>query len=421
MKYYEFKTTNVTVGKKTPAVLYEPLTTTDLHHIGVSFHYAPAFVGEELAKRGVRALRINDLPRVGGPDPDDVFVILSEGVEYMKSLDGIEIVLSFNWSGGCTPMSAYQAIAENGCGIFQGDDRIVKLKDLRPLTPSDGIIALDSNYGNGMMTLMSLDPAVYDEHYGTLRDPELDLFNPKFGYVPGATRFDREFVARFHRGQAARMNKYIDYCIERIKLIDAGKGYYIDDEPLIIPGGAQMRANNMIFTQDVSLLGHTRREWDLVHADGSVTHEVVHTTRVPCNDATLTPSYARGARTTTVRNFLKGCAIRVDEDFGFDESSFHGVQWQSSYATTMGNVSHIHAPILSVGLTAGWEFITAEIIYDRVQSTDKTVMFIEGARHDGTPETGTEAFPGQYGDTMKNTFDQIVKWIGDGSRFKAAN
>jgi hypothetical protein len=68
--------------------------------------------------------------------------------------------------------------------------------------------------------------------------------------------------------------------------------------------------------------------------------------------------------------------------------------------------------MLIMGLTGGYEFLAAEVIYERATATtDKTIAFVEGATHNFEPETATEAYPGQYGDTVSTCFDYVTRWI----------
>ena len=81
-------------------------------------------------------------------------------------------------------MSAYQAVAENGPEIFRGPEIIYPYPDNEALPKADGIMLLDSNFGNAAMQLFSLDPAVEDENSGKMINESLDLFSPENGFDP---------------------------------------------------------------------------------------------------------------------------------------------------------------------------------------------------------------------------------------------
>jgi hypothetical protein len=61
--------------------------------------------------------------------------------------------------------------------------------------------------------------------------------------------------------------------------------------------------------------------------------------------------------------------------------------------------------------------LASETIYENAASTDKTIMFVEGASHLFTTASQFERFPGEFGDTQKTTFDYVDKWLSETSRF----
>ena len=68
--------------------------------------------------------------------------------------------------------------------------------------------------------------------------------------------------------------------------------------------------------------------------------------------------------------------------------------------------------MLLMGMTGSYEFITAEHIWrENTLCTDKTLAFVEGASHNFTANEKCEAYPGQYGDTVKSCFDYADHWI----------
>jgi len=108
-------------------------------------------------------------------------------------------------------------------------------------------------------------------------------------------------------------------------------------------------------------MAHTVKPWPLIHADGSVTTQVVYSVRVPSGRPS---SPQNGALDTTARRYLVDNAVRVTDGFGYDESSMYGVEWASSYASAPGNVEQIRIPSLFVGMTGGYEYLAAETIYE---------------------------------------------------------
>ena len=316
-------------------------------------------------------------------------------------------------------MSAYQNIAENGLKACQGSEKVLKCPDsLAGLPAADGLILMDANYGMSGMTLLSLDPAIVDEASGETVDPTLNLFNPQNGFNPHGSHYSNDFIRRFQAGVAKRENQLIAAALDRLKKINGGNGRFSDDEPFVVPGADYLGFNNKLFAQDTRLLSHTHKAWPLLHKDGSMTTQIVHTVRVPENATSETASLDRGALKTTVRKFLSTYAIRVDDDFGYGEDAMYGVDWSSSYTVPAGNVESVTVPLLIMGMTGHWEYLNSELTYERSGSADKTVAFVEGASHNFTTCERCEKAPGEFGDTLKTTFDYVDSWLSKAGRFQ---
>ena len=423
----QVKSTFVHLGPGVPGVLYEPVTPGPKSAIAVfAMHsevdYLQFSACTELSKRGYRVLCANNATHKGGIDADlsidSILLDAKLAVTWLRHYPGVRKVVLLGHSGGGTLMAAYQSIAENGVKVCQGPEKIIKCSDsLAGLPPADGLMLLDSNYGLGAMMLFSLDPAVNDETSGLKRDPVLDLFSPGNGFNPRGSQYNAEFIRRFQTAVGRRNNRLVRHALDRLAKIGAGQGRFSDDEPLDIPGANYLGFNNKLFTQDTHLLAHTHKAWPLLRADGSTVTEVIPSVRVPENVTSNTPSLQKGALRTTVRNFLRTLAFRVDDDFGFDADSIHGIDWSSSYALPAGSVRSVSAPLLTLGMTGHWEYLAAEIIYENAKSTDKSIAFVEGATHVFTTCTPCEKTPGQYGDTMKITYDYVDGWLSKPGRF----
>jgi hypothetical protein len=425
-QYYPIKSTYTLIQKPglwhgVQGLLFEPVELSEKSEIAVIVmhsdgdHLAPG-AASELAKRGYRALgaavsdRDNPL--------DEKLLDVKACSDYLRIIPGVKKVILLGHSGGATLMSAYQNAAENGVQVFQGPEKLIKCSDLGVLPPADGVMLLDSNYGNGVMTLLSLDPAVTDENSGKQLDPELDLFNPANGYNPNGSTYSDEFIRKFQKAQGERNNRLIDAALERLHALDNGKGKYADDEPFIVPGGAQNSFNNKLFPQDIRLLSRTRKAWRLLHADGSITTQIIPCVRRAKNDKSFTDFYRMGAIKSTVRTYLNSSAVRTTEDFGYNEDSLYGIDWVSSYSCTPGNMMGVSAPTLLMGMTGGYEFLAAEIIHENTPKvTDKTIAFVEGATHTFNPAKDCESFPDQFGDTIKTMFDYVDDWLSQPGRF----
>lgn len=416
----EIKTSFVNVAKRSPGVLYEPVQKNEKQRIAVLVMHSDEDyllwpTGPELAKRGYTVLNANVMNKEG--------IIFSQiekmqsvkaAVEYLRSLPQVEKIILMGHSGGGTLMSAYQAIAEKGPQIFQGPEKIYPYPSNEELLPADGIMLLDSNWGNAVMQLLSLDPAVEDENSGMLINEDLNLFNPINGFDKNGSTYTDEFIHHFQKSQSIRNIYILEYALSRLMKIEAGEGNYIDDEPLIIPGSAQGFFNNKLYAQDIRLMSRTQRPHLLLHPDGSRIEEIIHSLRQPENPNSFTNSFWEGARFLSVKTYLNSYAVRTADDYGFDDCHMWGVEWESTYNCPPGNVAHIDAPTLVMGMTAGWEFLASETIYDMAASKDKTIAFVEGATHKFTPAHHLEKFPGEFGDTMKTIHDYLDEWLSAG-------
>ena len=399
----EIKTSFVNVAKRSPGVLYEPVQKNEKQRIAVLVMHSDEDyllwpTGPELAKRGYTVLNANVMNKEG--------IIFSQiekmqsvkaAVEYLRSLPQVEKIILMGHSGGGTLMSAYQAIAEKGPQIFQGPEKIYPYPSNEELLPADGIMLLDSNWGNAVMQLLSLDPAVEDENSGMLINEDLNLFNPINGFDKNGSTYTDEFIHHFQKSQSIRNIYILEYALSRLMKIEAGEGNYIDDEPLIIPGSAQGFFNNKLYAQDIRLMSRTQRPHLLLHPDGSRTEEIIHSLRQPENPNSFTNSFWEGARFLSVKTYLNSYAVRTADDYGFDDCHMWGVEWESTYNCPPGNVAHIDAPTLVMGMTAGWEFLASETIYDMAASKDKTIAFVEGATHKFTPAHHLENSQGSLG------------------------
>lgn len=423
-----YKSTFVPLGPGVPGVLYEPVTTgakaeiaVVIMHTGADYlTFPPCF---ELVKRGYRALCANCSTSKSGyvsdDDEDKMILNVKLAVAYLRSYPGIRKVVLFGHSGGGGLMANYQNIAENGVSACQGPEKIVKCPDsLAGLPAADGVMLIDSTFGTAGMALFSLDPAVISEDNGQVLNPELDMYNPKNGFNPKGSTYSDKFKREFFAKTKDRMNQLIAKAQDRLEKIKAGKGNFSDDEPFIIPGGS-FHANKL-FTQDLSLWEHTRNAWPLLHPDGTITTEIVHSVRVARGTESPTRSL-RGGLSTSVRRFLSTFALRPTEGFGYDASSINGIDYKSGYASTVGSAEGITKPMLQMGMTGSHEYFMAETVREHAKSADKTLAYVEGAVHNFTPCKPCAVAKGlpenYYGDTVKTLFDYIDGWLSKPGRF----
>jgi hypothetical protein len=420
----------VPLGRGVPGVLYEPAVIgakaeTAVFVMHSSVDYLSFSACTELSQRGYRVLCANNSTGKSGVSNDgildQVLIEAGAGIAWLRKLPGVRHVVLLGHSGGGTVMSAYQLIAEGGVMTCQSADKVWRCPDsLAGLPPADGLMLIDSNWGLAAMTLFSLDPAVQDETSGTALDPRLDMFNPANGFRAEGSLFSPGFVKSFQAAEGRRNTALIAQAKGMLQAVEAGRGPYQDDAPFVVPGASLLGGNNKLFSQDVSLMSRTRKPWPLIHADGSVTTEIIHSVRVPENTRNLSPFLIQGALKTTVRNYLDNYAIRTGPDFSYGGDGVQGVEWTSTYASPPGNVQGVSVPLLVMGMTGHWEFLASETIYDLARSRDKSIAFVEGATHLYETCKPCERQPGEFGDTRKTTYDYIDGWLSKPGRFAAA-
>ena len=412
-KYCEIDAFYTRMGREMDGVLYTPragMKDTAVVVIHSDSDYLNFTAGPNLAQRGFLTLCAN-VEHPGDP-LEKRLPNVKLAIEKVKAQPGIANVVILGHSGGATLMSCYQAVAENGAAVFQDDHRIVKMGEVEPLPAADAVMLIDSNFGNGVMTLVSLDPAITDETHGTKQDPAYDAFTHEAGYSKnGGVRYTEDFKAKYYGAQAKRQERLISYALDRLSALEQNAARYEDDEPLIVPGGSQIAPNNRLFPQDQHMLAHTKGEYDLIHADGSVTHQQIPSVRTARPGIQPTPLYGLGAMTTTVRTYLSSNCVRTTPGYGVKEDGIDGIDYDSAFCCPPGNVKHIHAPMLIMGMTGGYECIASEIIYQNAASEDKTIAFVEGGTHMLGTATDAEAYPGQFGDAPKTLFDAISDWL----------
>jgi len=420
---YEVKDTFINLGKRMPGLLYEPvgmddktLNTILVMHSNEDYLTFP--IGKQMAQRGFRVLCANVMNMEGFFFTQiEKMQAVKNAIEFLRNKKNIGKIILMGHSGGATLMTAYQAIAENGAKIFQNENVIYPYPDNDVLPPADGIMLLDANWGNAAMQLFSLDPAVEDETTGKIRNPEYDLFLKENGFDENGSLFSEEFVKKFQKKQSDRNQKILEYALKRLEKIENGEGMYEDDEPFVVPGADQVFFNNKLYAQDIRLMARTKNEHKLIHGDGSITTEIVRSVRGPENPRCLTGKLRDGAHIMTIRTYLSSYAVRTNDEYGYNDREVYGIDWKSSYSCPPGNVTYIHVPLLVMGMTAGWEYLASETIYDMAASKDKDIAFVEGATHIFRPDISKEKYEGQFGDTECNLYNYVADWINKDNRF----
>ncbi|MBV8537803.1 MAG: hypothetical protein JO128_19565, partial [Alphaproteobacteria bacterium] len=295
----------------------------------------------ELAKRGFMVLGMN--PRSDNNEAsvnfETVALDIRQGVEFLRRQSGIKNVILIGHSGGGPATTFYQATAEKGVSYCDRPNKLTKCSDaLANLPKADGILLLDAHPGISVNTMRSLNPAVLDEDDPTKSDSSLDPFDPMNGFNPnGQSVYSPEFMGRYFKAQAARMNRLIDKALSMREEIQQGKGKTIDDAPFII-----YRDSARLMDFSMSVHPGTIEPRKLLKNDGSIVTQVIRSVRVPATqDAKIDKTLSTGTKILTLTSFLSANAIRARD-------SIDDIDWCSSNSSTPCALREIAVPILVV-------------------------------------------------------------------------
>lgn len=379
-----------------------------LMHPNNNFQNAPACT--ELASRGFTTLCLagqyvntNRETMIWEKLPFDI----APAVQYLRDYPGIRTVVLVGHSGGGQLMPFYQNVAENGSGACNRPERIVKCStDLDGLPPADGLILLDAHHGYGGNMLTSLDGAVTDERRPGEVDQQLDMYAPSNGYGPAGSEYSSDFRKRYLQAQSRRMQSLTEAAQAGVNRVAGGQGQFPDAEQFPV-----FRTGARIWECDARLVSHTKGSYPVLRADGTAHVEVARTVRVPSCDPESNASFADGAVQFTAESFLSSQTIRTTSEYDVTEDDITGVDWYSSNTSTPANMEGVTVPTLIMAMTGHYWMVPSEIFYEHARSADKELSFVEGATHSFTPCEPCAQTPGQFGDTMKTTFDHVAAWL----------
>lgn len=369
----------------------------------------------ELPKRGYAALCMNTRYENNEflVDWDRIALDVKAGVEFLRKQPGIEKVIMLGHSGGGPTTSFYQAVAEKGLGFCQDPRKIVPCKnDLAGLPAADGLILADAHPGVPVILLRSLNGSVVNETPKSF-DPTLDPYSTANGYNPsGASSYSAAFQTRYYQAQSRRMNALIDNAVARMQAIQAGNGPYPDNDMFAIPHGGNPGAGpggaSQLHSMDPTVsLRKTNQPRKLLKNDGSVVTQIVTSVSpVELDTKDSTMSFDRGTKILSLRSFLTTQAVR-------STNSLDGIDHCSSNNSTICAVQSIKIPTLVMGM-GGYLFIRdSEVEYESSASTDRDLVFVEGATHGFTPCANCLNSNGaiDYSNSVKNLFDYVDTWV----------
>jgi hypothetical protein len=334
---------------------------------------------------------------------NDLPLDVASGVKYLKETVKASKILLYGGSGGGPLMTFYQNVAQNGPSVCQGANKLIPCgNDLAGLPPADGIILRDAHPGTAVNTLRSINPSLQRDDKPDSVIPALDPFSASNGFnSSGSSHYSREFQERYFKAQAARMNRLVDAAMTKLHAIDAGKYYYNDDDAFVIHGSEAGRLSEM----DLTIHAGTVKPQKLLKNDGTIVTEIVKSVRVAdVRNPERAKSFANGSKFLTVRSFLGTRAIRA-------RHSQDHIDYCSNNNSTPCHLQKITVPILILGMGGHYFLRDNEVHYEVSGSADKEYIIIEGASHGIRPCKACESTPGQYSNTVKNTFDYMQKWI----------
>lgn len=413
----KFTTQYLRLGQQGEGLLYEPKNPGPKAHIAVVFTHPDgdnfmAPIGRELATRGYLVMNVNY--RAKDPLGNDAHLpTISLAIAYLRSLAGVQKVVLSGHSGGAHQVTLYENVAEHGASACNGPEKIYpcRAQGLDNLQKADGVIVLDPPLGN-FHQMSALDPAVSDDV--NVRNPALDMFSAANGFdaATGRATYSADFTKRFFAAQSARNMQILAQAQERLKAIDAGKGKFSNDEPLVIAGLGVDANGARLFQPDIAIQSHTKAPHLLLKADGTRVETIIHSVREPeSRSAKQIHALGTTSEETSVRRYLARSALRTTPDFAITDDDIVGVDWSSAFDSAPGNAPGITVPTLILTMGCHYLIVPGEIVYDRLGAKDKTYATVEGATH------GFTACKPEYGDTTKRTFDFVDEWLSKDGRF----
>ncbi len=157
---------------------------------------ALAAAGMHVLCAGSRYAR-NDTPLI----MENVLLDYGAYVRHAREIWGYDKIIVAGWSGGGSLSAFYQAQAER-LSVTQtaAGDPI----DLSGLIPGDAFIWQAAHLSRADVIADFIDPSVLDEQDPTLRDPELDLYDPR---NPNKAPYDAGYLEHFRAAQLARIRR----------------------------------------------------------------------------------------------------------------------------------------------------------------------------------------------------------------------
>ncbi|MEV6841836.1 hypothetical protein [Actinoplanes sp. NPDC051411] len=412
-----YTTSTVLIGPaQAIGALYQPVKPGANQSIGLFLtHENNDFIGSvpcvQLAQRGFTVLCVkSQYADQAAANWDDLAKDVGGSVTYLRSLPTVKKVVLVGWSGGGAIMSYYENVAQNGLVACQDPARLDPCgDDLAGLPAADGVALLDAIPGIAFSDLTALDASVTNENNLRVRNEANDMFSAANGYQPnGDSAYSPAFINRYLSAQGKREAKLVTQAQALRKQIARGNGQYTDDAPM--PVG---RDSARIWEADTALIAHTKGAYPLIspqHPDGSAP-QVVDSVRVPSADQAGNNAWDRSKGDFSANSFLSIAAVRAPA-LKVTADSISGIDWASTNTATVANVRGIRSPLLIMSMTGHYWLVPSEMYFQNaVGTTNKKLVFVEGASHGFTPCTACATTPGEFGDTVGETFNYLGSWL----------
>jgi dienelactone hydrolase len=131
-------------------------------------------------------------------------------VRHVKDVWGYETVVLAGWSGGGSLTAFYQSQATNpAISQTPAGDPV----DLSGLVAGDALIFHAAHLSRAEVLRDCIDPSVLDEANPSVRDPELDLYDPRNSNRPP---YNPDYLAYFRAAQCERIRRRTAYAKEML-------------------------------------------------------------------------------------------------------------------------------------------------------------------------------------------------------------
>jgi pimeloyl-ACP methyl ester carboxylesterase len=412
-----YTTTTVLLGdQQIIGALYQPTKKTANQATGLFLtHENSDFIGSvpcvQLAQRGFTVLCAkSQYDEQAVANWDALALDVSAGVSYLRGLSTVHKVVLVGWSGGGAIMSYYQNVATNGLGACQDPQRLDPCgDDLAGMPAADGVVLLDAIPGIAFSDLTAWDASVTNESNLNTRNEALDMYSPANGYnATGSSNYSQAFINRYLNGQSAREDRIVSQAQKLQKKVTNGTAGYTDDAPMPIGRDAAR-----IWQADSALISHTQGEYPLLspqHPAGGAP-QVVNSVRVPSARSSDNSSWSGGGNDFTADSYMSIAAVKTTK-LRITDDSISGIDWASTNTATVDNVAGITTPLLIMSMTGHYWLVPSEMYYNNATRTsNKQLVFVEGATHGFTPCTACATTPGEFGDTVGETFNYVANWL----------